>query len=163
KACQQVLANAQKFGIREDIFRLLFGDITFAAIDTPGHDEKRAVWQGAFSRESLRTKRKEMITEVVADRMQPGLEQLESGAVVDAAELVDIPIRVIAHMMGVPTSDTPTFVEWGEKLVRIPEAYQHTDDAADLKESATEVADLTNAYIGELVRERSDAVGDDLI
>ena len=163
KACQHVLGNARKFGIREDIFRLLFGDVTFAAIDTPSHDEKRAVWQGAFSRESLRTKRTEMITEVVADRLEPFFEQVESGQTVDAADLVDIPIRVIAHMMGVPASDCPQFVSWGEKLVRIPEAYQQTDDAADLKESATEVAELTNAYIGELVRERSDEVGDDLV
>jgi cytochrome P450 len=95
-------------------------------------------------------------TEAICRRLvdEVAAEAAAGDGVVDAAESYaqHIPVRVIAHQLGIPESDVPTFLDWAIRIFQ-------SGDPAVIRLATKEIL----AYFGEQVAMRRQERGDDLI
>ncbi len=166
KNVQRVMGNVRKFQQPTEFFVDLFGGIVFEAIDTPRHDEIRAVWAHEFRRDTLQEKWSETITEVVDARLDGFLERVESGETVDAVANLTrgIPTVMMAHLMAIPKDDYEDFAEWSDAMGTILEGMADPSPRGveTLRVASAGTAGL-NRYIAGSIEERATRPGDDLI
>jgi cytochrome P450 len=137
----------------------IYDDLSpFIFRDPPDHTRLRGLVQKAFTPrvvDSLRDGAAQLATSLVDDALEKG----EVDLVADFAYA--LPVRIIAEMLGVPESDLEMFKGWSDALARgldpdfllPPEAMQERLDAL--------ISFI--AYFGNLVEERRQALGDDLL
>jgi cytochrome P450 len=150
RTCARVLGNIRKYRQPPEFFSNKFGDVVFEGIDGPRHDEIRGAWSYEFQRETLREKRRQMLEEVVDESVDSFVERVRSGETVDAVTELhhQIPLSAVLHMLSLPKSDHEQLRQWADGM------------------SGIELADGTsslNGYIDNVVAERTDAPGEDLI
>jgi cytochrome P450 len=150
RTCARVLGNTRKYQQPPEFFSNKFGDVVFEGIDGPRHDEIRGVWGYEFQRATLREKRREMLEEVVDEAVGPFAERVLSGEIVDAVTELhhQIPLSAVLHMLSLPKSDHEQLRQWADGMSGI--------------ELANGTSSL-NGYIENVVAERTDAGGTDLI
>ncbi|MGF1598836.1 MAG: cytochrome P450 [Acidimicrobiales bacterium] len=119
--------------------------------DPPFHTDARRLLLPSFSPRAV--ERLEAKTRSIADEL---LDAIAGGTTADAAGdyAQHIPVRVIAHMLGIPESDEAMFTDWAIDIFQ-----NAPDDPAASR--ATTKAIL--AYFGEQVAQRRQEPGEDLI
>jgi cytochrome P450 len=160
-----VLADPQRFSQPIEFFLELFGGMVFEAYDTPRHNEIRSVWANVFRRDSLSTCRGELVARVVSQQLEPFVERLLSGEVVDAVPALTrpIPTLVVAEMLGVDPSMHSDFSSWSDAMAGLREGTADPTPAGPAKvRAATEATAALNAYMSERVKAAPET-GDDLL
>jgi cytochrome P450 len=167
--CARVMANTEKFDSHRSVefFEAIFGGITMEALDSPRHDEMRGVWAEAFQRHTLEAQR-ELVTGVVAARMDPFVERVRSGEVVDAIPNMTrgIPTLVIANMLGIETDMFQQFSAWSDAMGSITSGYvDPSPRGAQLVADGASATRALNEYIAETIVKRRSAgkPGPDLV
>ncbi|MGI9594841.1 MAG: cytochrome P450 [Acidimicrobiales bacterium] len=125
--------------------------------DPPFHTDARRILLPFFSpKEVAKLERK---TQAVCDEL---LDVIEARAGGDPAAIVDaagdyaqhIPVRIIAHMLGIPEADEAMFTDWAIRI------FQHgAEDPAITQKAIREIL----AYFGDEVARRREERADDLI
>lgn len=163
--CARVMGLAKFFASDVEHFVALFGGATMECMDNPRHDQVKSIWAKDFQRATL-AERRDLIDSVVAERTAPFVEQLRSGARVDAVDHItrSIPTMIIAHLMGVPPADFPAFVQWSDDMGGILEARDDTTDEgrALITRGKRATAEINEYLTHEIARRRLDG-GDDLV
>lgn len=149
-----------------DAFVGFFGGTTMETIDEPErHNAMRGIWAADFQRGNLEGRR-ELVEQVVADRLDPFVDRLRSGETVDAvAELTrSIPTLVIAHMLGIDTEMFAQFSAWSDAMGTTTEgALDPTQKGTETVVAGRQATAALNTYIAEQVNERRRNPSDDLI
>jgi cytochrome P450 len=167
--CAKVLANVTQFNSQRmvEFFKMTFGGVTMEAIDTPRHHEMRGVWAEDFQRDVVIAQR-QLISEVVASRIDPFVERVRSGEIVDAIPHLTrgIPTLVIAKMLGIETEMYEEFSSWSDAIGNGGEGFLDPSPrgAKLLEESVAGTKALNEYMAAAIVRRRERGVrGEDLV
>jgi cytochrome P450 len=167
--CARVLGNIEKFNSQGSVemFKAVFGGITMEALDSPRHHEMRGVWAQDFQRDTLEAQRN-LISDVVASRMDPFVERVRSGEVVDAIPNMTrgIPTLVIAHMLGIETEMFEQFSAWSDAMGATTEGYlDPSPHGAQLMADGAAATAALNQYMAQTIlrRRAAGAPGPDLV
>lgn len=128
-------------------------------MDRPGHSRLRRLAAGHFTRDALarwRPDTERLAREAVA-RM---LGEDDTDAVAQVAS--PLPVAVIAHLLGVPSSDLPRFRQWSDRLV---EGFGSGAGAGAFKSSAHVLGSAIrlHSYFLEQIERRRVSPGSDLL
>lgn len=119
-------------------------------MNPPAHRKLRDLVSRAFTPKAVEGL-EGRIRDILADRMR---EPLARGRLDVVAELTDpLPVIVIAEMLGIPTRDRKQFKHWSDLIV------SGTDNPVDGMNGTRAM----NAYFADVVSERRNHLGDDLI
>lgn len=163
--CTGVLGNWRSFGSSVSRTVDRFGAQTIECMDKERHDRIKSIWAADFRRGSLEQHR-DLIREVVDSRLQPFVERVRAGEVVDAvSELVrGIPTLVIARLMDIPTEDHVQFARWTDTMSGITAGkIDVTPRGEDLVKAGMQATHELNAYLAEQIQARQARPGDDLV
>jgi cytochrome P450 len=163
--CARVMGRAQQFASDVEHFIALFGGATMECLDNPRHDKVRGVWAHEFRRTTLEGRR-ELIARVLAEQVDPVLDRLRAGEVVDAVPHLTraVPTKVIAHMMGIAPGDFEQFVAWSDAMGGILEARDDPSPAGRALVARGKQASLElNDYLIKEIAVRRQEPGDDLV
>ncbi len=151
---------------QSDSFDSFFGGPTMETIDDKErHDAIRGIWAKDFRREELESRRP-LVEQVVAERLDPYVERLRDGEVLDAVSLMtrSIPTLVIAHMLGIETEMFEQFSAWSDAMGGMAEGSLDPTDAGPVRvEAGRQASQELNAYIAQEVAARRSQPSDDLI
>ncbi len=128
-----------------------------AFIDPPKHLRIRRLLQKGFTQDVLNSFRpsvQQIVDELLAQGMPGGKLDMMS----DFA--YSLPVRVVCAMLGVPDRDHATFVQWMDELAMFLGNASSTVEAA---RQAKEALDKLTNYFRELVPERRNHAGQDLL
>jgi cytochrome P450 len=167
--CARVLGNVSMFNSQRSVemFKAAFGGITMEALDSPRHHEMRGVWAHDFERDTLQAQR-QLISEVVAARMDPFVERIKSGETVEAMTAMTrgIPTLVIANLLGIDPDMHEQFSDWSDAIGAGTEGYlDPSPRGAEIVAEAGAATKALNAHMAEVIakRRRDVAPGDDLV
>ncbi|WP_324275390.1 cytochrome P450 [Blastococcus brunescens] len=129
-------------------------------MEPPDHTRLRRLISAAFARGHV--ERLRPWVEELAGRLVDGLVERSAGTepvdvLTGMAE--ELPVAVIAELLGVPDSDRPLLRPWSNAIVKMYE-YGRTTAIEDAAERA---ADEFVAYLRELAADRRTNLGDDLV
>ena len=129
-------------------------------MEPPEHPRLRRLIAAAFARghvERLRPWVEDLAARLVADL----LEQAADGSAVDLVPTYadELPVAVIAELLGVPQADRPQLRPWSNSIVKM---YEY-DRPAGVESAAETAAAEFVAYLRELAAQRRTAPGEDLI
>ena len=119
--------------------------------DPPFHTDARRLLLPAFSPRPIAAL-EPMTRRMASELLDAFADRGEADAAIDYAQ--HIPVRVIAHMLGVPQSMEPTFTDWVVAMLQVGP----TDP--DVGRQATRA---TLQFFGEELAKRREQPGDDLI
>ncbi|MDX1882234.1 cytochrome P450 [Mycolicibacterium sp. 120270] len=124
------------------------------SMDPPRHDRIRGVLKGFFTPKAVAAMEGALQTVV-----NHHLDRLRPGTTVDAMEAFafSIPTDVIGDLLGVPQADREQLRVWWEAFLT-----RHEGEVA-MPATAIEANRKISAYIGDLIEERREHPGDDLI
>ncbi len=124
------------------------------SMDPPRHDRIRGVLKGFFTPKAVAAM--EGALQAVVNHH---LDRLRPGTTVDAMEAFafSIPTDVIGDLLGVPQADRQQLRVWWEAFLT-----RHEGEVA-MPTTAIEANRKISAYIGDLIEERREHPGDDLI
>ena len=93
--------------------RKVTGAESILYVDPPRHVAMRRIVNKGFT-----VRRVEQLTPVVEDIVTRALDAIDADAPIDAVDAISapVPILVIAHMLGVPAEDLPTFRTWSDAI-----------------------------------------------
>ncbi len=128
--------------------------------EPPTHTRLRRLVAAAFARghvERLRPRIAELAERLAADVADAGAD----GSAVDLIALYaePLPVQVIAELLGVPEPDWPLLRPWSNAIVKMYEYAVTPAQRAAAETASREFVD----YLRELVAERRQAPGDDLV
>ncbi|MBB3677105.1 cytochrome P450 [Modestobacter versicolor] len=129
-------------------------------MEPPTHTRLRRLISAAFARGHV--ERLRPWVQELADSLVDGLVERSGGhAPVDvlAGMSEELPVAVIAELLGVPAADRPLLRPWSNAIVKMYE-YGRT---AQVEDDAERAADEFVAYLRELAAERRRAPGEDLL
>ncbi|WP_266082755.1 cytochrome P450 [Haladaptatus caseinilyticus] len=125
--------------------------------DPPEHGRLRNFASNWFSPRTLREKRPRF--EEIADEL---IDEIEPGNVDIISEFAHpYPVTIIAESLGLPIEDYEQFIEWSDASLRVPPRTDD-DEMATPEEQETAIREMSQ-YFSELVHERADGDGSDLI
>jgi cytochrome P450 len=151
-----------------ELFTRLFGGLTMEGIDDPRrHADVRGAWAGEFSRDRLQGRRT-LVEDVVAARVDPFVERLRAGEVLDAVpHLVRaIPTLVIADMLGIEEGMIEDFTAWSDAIGAAAGAHvpDPTPEQLTLQQANREATAALSRYMAEAVAARRlRGPGEDLV
>ena len=118
-----IILDDTRFVPDSERFEELYGAPVMESMENPRHNEVRGIWASPFRINTLEGLRG-MITEVAEDRLDPLVEKLLDGEVVDIVPTFSrvIAALVIARMLGVSQEDIPQFVAWSADMGKTLEA-----------------------------------------
>lgn len=160
RTCARVLADVTQFdsGPNLPMFLRLFGGRTMEAYDNQRHHELRGIWSRDFQRDTLEAQR-DVIAQVVASQVDPFVERLNAGEVLDAIPNMTrgIPTLVIAHMLGIEPNMYTEFATWSDAMAASVEAIvdPEGDRGGDLFEAGDRGTSLLTAHLAEVIKERA--------
>lgn len=129
-------------------------------MEPPDHTRLRRLISAAFARGHV--ERLRPWVEELAGRLVDGLVEESGGSrPVDllGGMAEELPVAVIAELLGVPEADRPLLRPWSNAIVKM---YEYGRTAA-IEESAERAADEFVAYLRELAAERRKNPGEDLL
>jgi cytochrome P450 len=166
--CARVLGNLEQFSMQPYLeqFKRVFGGITMEVIDTPRHHDVRGIWAQDFQRDDLQ-RRRQLVTEIVASVVDPFIDRLRSGEVVDAVPDLTrpIPTLVIAHLLGVGADMIQQFSAWSDAMGAGNQGLLDSSARGKkLMQDGKNATSALNLYVAEeVVRRRNQRAQDDLI
>ncbi|MCW2542256.1 MAG: cytochrome [Frankiales bacterium] len=165
--CARVLGGVTKFNSQGSVemFKAIFGGITMEALDSPRHNEMRGVWANDFQRDTLEAQR-QLIERVVASQLDPFVQRVKSGEMVDAIPNMTrgIPTLVIAHMLGIETEMFEQFSAWSDAMGASTEGHlDPTPRGAKLVADGVAATKALNNHMAETIQKRRAAgtIGDE--
>jgi cytochrome P450 len=163
----RMLANARNFTTERlaEGYAQLFGGNTMQFDDTERHDQIKAVWSKQFQRDSL-SRLREMVTEIVDQRLLPFVERMRAGEVLDARQHLTrgIPTLVIARMMGLPEERFEEFSRWSDAMGGILGGVVGNSEQGQVMVREGQAATAAmNQYLREVIEERRRVPSDDLV
>ena len=129
-------------------------------MEPPEHTRLRRLVSAAFARghvERLRPWVQQLAEELVDGLVQRSAGEQPVDVVVGMAE--QLPVAVIAELLGVPPADRPLLRPWSNAIVKMYE-YGRT---AEVEEAAERAATEFVAYLRSLAAQRRSSPGDDLL
>jgi cytochrome P450 len=166
--CARVLGNLDQFSMQPYIeqFKRVFGGITMEVIDTPRHHDVRGIWAQDFQRDDLR-QRRQLVDEVVTSLVDPVVDRLRSGEVVNAVSSMTrpIPTLVIARLLGVGADMIKQFSDWSDAMGAGNQGLLDSSDRGrKLMQDGKDATQALNSYVAEeVVRRRGRPPQDDLV
>jgi cytochrome P450 len=165
--CAEILGNTRMFNSQQSVPRVkaLFGGITMQSLDGPSHGDVRGIWAEQFLRAGVQQHR-EMITQVVDQRLLPFVDRVRSGETVDAVPAMTrgIPVLVIAHMLGIEPGHFQQFSDWSDAMAAKGEAtLDRTERGRELIRKGEEATAALNEYVRGQLRKRRESDDRDLI
>src|SRR5579862_9049805 len=134
-----------------------YGHKSLIHSDPPDHTRFRSLVTKAFNSrvvESMRPRMQEIVTEAFDAALASGRMDIIS----DLA--VPLPVTVLAEIMGVPKSDLSFFKAWADDLL----AFQGLNKPAlQILQRAQEAIVGIRAYLGELLKQKRQHPGEDLL
>lgn len=125
--------------------------------DPPEHGRLRNFASSWFQPRTLRDKRARF--EEIADEL---IDDIEPGTVDIIPEFTHpYPVTVIAESLGLPLEDYEQFIEWSDAALRVPPRTENEDEVTP--EQQEQAMGEMSQYFSELLTERSNGSGDDLI
>jgi cytochrome P450 len=141
-----VFATAQAAVPPEVLAQVMLG------MDPPAHTKQRNIVQAVFTQKMIRQK-EENIRAIVTTLIDDVIERGECDFVDEIA--VELPLRVIADMLGVPQDDRRQLFEWTNRLSRAAAT-------ADQEMGMGAMLEI-GGYLAGLTAERKANLGDDLV
>jgi cytochrome P450 len=132
----------------------------FIFFDPPQHTKLRALISRAFT-PGVVANLEPLIRELSRELLDLAINRGEMDLAVEFS--VPLPMKVIAHMIGIPGTDWPRFKGWSDVIVKLSYARSGSDEAA---QALTEFAAVTvemNAYLTEMIEQRRKTPKDDLL
>ncbi|MCZ2825733.1 MULTISPECIES: cytochrome P450 [unclassified Modestobacter] len=129
-------------------------------MEPPTHTRLRRLISAAFARghvERLRPWVQELADSLVDSLVERSAG--ETGVDVLSGMAEELPVAVIAELLGVPAADRPLLRPWSNAIVKMYEYGRTTEVEADAERAAAEFV----AYLRELAAERRTAPGEDLL
>ena len=162
RAFQDMLEQMQRAGTELD--PTLTDARPFIFLDPPEHTRLRGLVQKAFTPkvvESLSPRVEEIAQEIldkVVDRGEGRMDGVEDFA-------YPLPVRVICEMLGVPPEDNALFKNWSKILARSidPDFFTIRNNRFDPPEEVVVARASFAVYFSNLIEERSNDLGDDLL
>lgn len=104
--------------------------------DGPRHQALRSLIQREFSPRNLMKNYESFLRELTKQTIDAALEKDEFDFIEEIS--ADLPIQVLARLLGVPRSDTPQLIAWGNELVANtdPDFTEHRIDLPESEEFA---------------------------
>ncbi len=131
-------------------------------MDPPDHTRLRRLVARAFT--SATVERARVLTQQLVDQHLDAIsDAMRNGSEIDIVDALahPIPVAVIGHILGVPTSDLPTFKAWSSALARSVDPGFLRDETID---SAIDTASVDlHSYLNELADIRRRAPENDLL
>ena len=152
----KVLSTEPRFRPDSELLDSLFGAHSIEAIDNPSHDEIRGVWNHSLLRGSLEDWESQ-IAEVVAEQVDPVIEQISGGETVDVANgfCRAIPTLAVARLLGLPQEDFPKFGALARGIGAILDARGDSSPRErELIQIGAESMEQMKAYVGEMLAKR---------
>ena len=128
--------------------------------DPPNHTKMRALISRSFT--------PRMVTE-----LEPQIRQLSTrllDAVIEKGSMdlaleyaVPLPMRVISHMIGIPTSDWALFKQWSDTILRLSYARSGGEQGQKVLQDFTSVTAEMSAYLQQMSEERRAHPREDLL
>lgn len=129
-------------------------------MEPPTHTRLRRLISAAFARghvERLRPWVQELADSLVDSLVERSAGETGVDVLTGMAE--ELPVAVIAELLGVPVADRPLLRPWSNAIVKMYEYGRTTEVEADAEQAAAEFV----AYLRELAAERRTAPGEDLL
>jgi cytochrome P450 len=163
----KILGNARAYAQgAAEAFVDFFGGPTMETIDErERHDNMRGIWAPDFQRGNLESRRA-LVEDVVASQLDPFVERVRSGEILDAVEEMTraIPTLVIANMLGIETAMFAQFSAWSDAMGAIPDgALDPTPRGMETVMAGRQATAELNAYMEGQVADRRSCPRDDLI
>jgi len=132
----------------------------FIFFDPPRHTKLRALISKAFTPRVVAN-----LEPRVRDLSQYLLDQtIERGEMDLAADFaVPLPMRVIAEMLGVPTTDWPRYKRWSDVILKIANSISRNEEAARTIQDYRAVTEEMRAWLPDWIAQRRSAQQDDLL
>jgi cytochrome P450 len=132
----------------------------FIFFDPPEHSKLRALISRAFTPRvvaNLEARIREFSREL--------LDQAATGVEMDLASeySIPLPMKVIAHMIGIPLADWARFKRWSDMILKLSYARSGGEEAADAHKEFTAATVEMNDYLTEMITQRRAAPKDDLL
>ncbi len=127
--------------------------------EPPKHTRLRSLVTQAFNPRTINALQPDIarIVDELLDEMSHTIDSGTADLIADFAE--PLPVKVIASLLGFPGSDEHLLRPWSQAIVKMYEVA--VDD--DTRQEARKAADEFAAYVDDLMRQRKDQPGDDLI
>ncbi|HYO72996.1 MAG TPA: cytochrome P450 [Archangium sp.] len=128
--------------------------------DPPRHSKLRALLLRAFTPRAVASLEPRILA--LSHEL---LDRTMARGEMDLAEdfSVPLPLRVIAELLGVPTTDLPHFKRWSDVMMALGYAVAGSEEAARVQREFAEVTQEMRVYVGELAAQRRAAPRDDLL
>lgn len=164
--CSQILSDPTRFSSSSlvDIIRDQFGGITMEGMDDQQrHGEIRGIWSKEFLRAALE-KQRELVTRIVCEQLDPFIERLRAGEVLDAVSAATrrIPTLVIAHMLGLDPSSHEEFSRWTDaQIAMVAGGMDSSEQGIALVDAGKAATAKMNRHVAcEISARRSNAASD---
>lgn len=136
-----------------------FAKSNFVGMDPPRHHELRRLVMQAFTRRAV-DRLEPRVTAITTELLDRAAGSARLDLVADLA--YPLPVIVIAELIGIPTSDLPTFRQWAEVLLSTASGGAgYASDAKVVDNAGPALAEMA-AYLREHVRYRQSHPGEDL-
>lgn len=124
--------------------------------EPPKHTRLKSLISKAFNPVTIRAMRPD-IERLAGDLLDRAADLGEFDLIADVAE--PLPVKVIAHLLGFPTSDEHLLRPWSQAIVKMYEVSPTEEHKADARAAAHDFAE----YVRGLMIERKENPGTDLI
>ncbi len=128
--------------------------------DPPTHTKLRALISKAFTPRMI-ANLEPFIRELSRSLLAEVIERGEMDLAGDFA--IPLPMKVIAHMIGIPGADWPKFRAWSDSILKISYARGGDDEAKRVMKEFGDVTAAMNEYLTAMVAERRQSPTDDLL
>jgi cytochrome P450 len=135
----------------------------FIFFDPPRHTKLRALIAKAFTARIV-ANLEPRIRELSRQLLDQTIERGELGEVDLAAEFsVPLPMRVIAELLGVPSTDWPRYKRWSDVILKLANTFARDEETARTFEEYRAVKAEMQAWLPDLIARRRAAHADDLL
>ncbi|AKJ00990.1 cytochrome P450 [Archangium gephyra] len=128
--------------------------------DPPRHSKLRALLLRAFTPRAVASLEPRILA--LSHEL---LDRTMARGEMDLAEdfSVPLPLRVIAEMLGVPTTDLPHFKRWSDVMMALGYAVAGSEEAARVQREFSEVTEEMRVYVRDLAGQRRETPREDLL
>ena len=132
----------------------------FTFFDPPRHTKLRALIMRAFSPRVV-ANLEPLIVELSRQLLNNAIERGEMDLAADYS--VPLPMKVIAHMIGIPGADWLRFKGWSDAILKLSYARSGGPDAQQAHAQFTAVTAEMSDYLADMIAQRRAGPADDLL
>jgi cytochrome P450 len=167
-AVRTCVVDADSFTTEVETLVGMFGGDTLSTLDRPLHGQMRGIWHDDFKMKHLEARWRDTIYGSINELLDPVVESLRAGEVVDVVPLLcqTIPASIIFDMLGVPSEDREMFRDWNDAIMGTFNALSMSDspEKDEILRHGHAAQMALFAYSADLLDDRTkSAAGDDLV